>query len=53
MNFVKMIIGMAVVTMLATGCGQDDVTLPDQVGVSGGACGTWYPGGDVEVDKDE
>ncbi len=50
MNLARIIIGMAIVTMLATGCGQDDVTLPDQVGASGGACGAWYPGGDVEID---
>jgi hypothetical protein len=31
--------------VLAAGCGQDGVVLPEQGGGEVGECGTWYPGG--------
>lgn len=46
--------GIALFAMVSvaslSGCGQDDVTLPDQTGGNAGECGSWYPGGDTADD---
>jgi hypothetical protein len=36
---------IAAIALAAVGCGQDEITLPDQGGAPVGECGAWYPGG--------
>jgi hypothetical protein len=36
-----------------TACGQEDAQFPETTGVGGGACGPWYPGGEVDAGSSE